>query len=220
MKGINNFAFTSFVLRAIATLRAISVPAIALTLSSTIATSGALAVEPVDLETGETEAFSVVLSDQNQKYVNDRNNAVGDEDDYFVSQWSLSGIRATFRDYPGQQRNSAFQPQICGFMGRGTNQCTPTLQRERTSLSPVDYTPSTIYFSLGDRTYRYTNGPVSRDLANALANVTSDTITIRVEFTEPGRDDLEVEIDANTVATWKTVFTRPNWWADRELEEN
>jgi hypothetical protein len=64
--------------------------------------------------------------------------------------------------------------------------------------------PNSISLAIAGKIYTYTDGPVSPELATALANAPSGNIAIRLIWDDGKTKD--TEIGKETVKAWKTVF--------------
>ncbi|MEM9538624.1 MAG: hypothetical protein AAGA60_03835 [Cyanobacteria bacterium P01_E01_bin.42] len=189
-----------------------------LALLSTTLTLPAFAVEPALVDYRDRVSWSEVeYSEFDGLYVNDRHTGIGGRRDYFVSQWSKSGIRLTVRDsfvasvsivsrvrYRSRRKYNHHRE-------RWETVSIPRTVRERVeNWSYNDYTPSAIHFIIDGDRYTYTEGEVSPELANALANAPIENMTIRLEFAETNQRDIkplmEVEIGKGTVRAWRQVF--------------
>lgn len=189
-----------------------------LALLSTASALPAFAVEPSLVNYGDRVSWSEVeYSNFDGLYVNDRHTGIGGDRDYFVSQWSKSGIRLTFRDsfiasvstvrrvrYRSRRRYNHRRDKWESIS-------FPVVVDERVAnWSYHEYSPDAIHFSINGEGYTYTEGEVTPDLANALANAPIENMTIRLEFSESNQRDLkpmmEVEIGKKTVLAWRKVF--------------
>ncbi|MBP0020246.1 MAG: hypothetical protein J7647_22160 [Cyanobacteria bacterium SBLK] len=189
-----------------------------LALLSTTSTLPAIAVEPALVNYSDRVSWSEVeYSNFDGLYVNDRHTGIGGDRDYFVSQWSKSGIRLTFRDsfiasistvrrvrYRSRRRYNHRRD-------KWERISFPVVVNERVAnWSYYEYSPSAIHFRINGEGYTYTEGEVSPELANALASAPIENMVIRLEFAESNQRDLkpmmEVEIGKRTVLAWRQVF--------------
>ncbi|WP_204102284.1 MULTISPECIES: hypothetical protein [Spirulina sp. CCY15215] len=203
-------------------------------LLSTVSVLPAFAVEPSLVNYGDRVSWSEVeYSEFDGLYVNDRHTGIGGDRDYFVSQWSQSGIRFTFRD--NFVASISIVPRIEYQSRRHYNHRTdewedisvPETVNERVeNWGYRDYSPTVIHFSINGEQYSYTEGKVSPELANALANAPAKNMKIRLEFSDTPQYDLkplmEVEIGQKTVLTWRKVFavSRDRTEVERTINRN
>lgn len=203
---MNRIAFAPRPGRAIAAL---------LALTSAFTTSAAQAIEPALIRYDASGPWSSVeYSEFDGLYVNDRHDGIGGENDRIVTQWSRTGIRATFRDYsiagytivPRTHYES--ERYYSHHAQRWLYRRIPYTVYERVpQWTYEDRIPTAIRFAIDGEQYTYTEGPVSPELAAALASAPPGNLRIRLEFGDQMQH--EVKIGAGTVRAWQRVFGEP-----------
>jgi hypothetical protein len=123
----------------------------------------------------------------------------------FVSSWAKSGIRATY---------TQVRTELVGY--RTYDWSRPVFRGYRKFLEPyyatepvyqryfLGSTPDAIKFALNGQIYTYESGPISPELATALASAPSQNLTIRLVWNDGMTKD--VEIGRGTVDAWKEIF--------------
>lgn len=178
--------------------------ALGLTLSLWAGSKG-LAIEPTSVDQGSDVAWSQVVNNPfDGKLVYDKNFGNGFA---FVSSWSWQGIRGTYTRY---------WSEVVGYqtVWRTRSIYDGYYRRRRTvyyqDQEPIyrNYSdpksPQSILIALKDQVYTYDGGPVTPELATALASAPPGNVKIRLVWAD-GRT-LDMEIGAGTVEAWKTIF--------------
>lgn len=157
--------------------------------------SSALAVQPASISANANVAWSRVVDNPfDGRVVYDRNY----KNDYvLVTSWSKSGIRATYTQI-GTTLIGYSRP-LYGFRLGFFPDREPVYQ---TSL--IEAVPSSITIALNGKLYTYENGPVSPELATALANAKPGNVKIRLTWRDGVTRD--TEIGRGTVEVWRTIF--------------
>lgn len=168
----------------------------------------ALAVAPASVDAGDNVAWSKVVENPfDGKVVYDRNYKSGF---VFVSSWSKNGIGVTYN-----RIGSRFIGYDTGFgySGFGFGRYRKGFGLGLGLFSDVEpvynyylteSVPNSLSLAISGKIYTYTDGPVSPELAAALANAPSGNIAIRLIW-DDGRTK-DTEIGKDTVKAWKTVF--------------
>ncbi|XHX76930.1 MAG: hypothetical protein RBJ76_21190 [Stenomitos frigidus ULC029] len=178
-------------------------------LSLTVSTAApALAVAPAAVDAGDNVAWSKVVENPfDGKIVYDRNYKSGF---VFVSSWSKNGIGVTYNRIGS--RLIGYSTGV-GYSGFGFGHYRRGLGLGLGLFSGADpvynyylteSVPDSISLAIGGKIYNYTDGPVSPELAAALANAPSGNIAIRLLWNDGRTKDTEIGKD--TVKAWKTVF--------------
>ncbi len=198
------------------------VTAIALSLATTLAATGARAMEGALIRYNSGGPWSSVeYSEFDGLYVNDRHDGIGGQRDYIVTQWSRAGIRATVRDY--RVVGHTVVPRVRYVRRRYYNhhakrwiyRRVPEVIHERVpEWAYTDRIPTEIQFAIDGEQYAYTEGPVAPELAAALANAPRGNMRIRVKFEDGSAQ--QVDIGSGTVRAWRRVFGEPP--APEEIE--
>lgn len=168
--------------------------------------SRAAAVQPAPIDANSDVAWSRVTENPfDGKIVYDRNYK---SDFVFVSSWSKGGIRATYSllraELIGYQTTWWNRPFYWGY-GRYNRVLEPFAYDEPVYRSYlIGGAPDVIKFALNGQIYTYENGPVSPELAMALAGAPAKNLTIRLEWNDGTTKD--VEIGKGTVNAWKEIF--------------
>ncbi len=159
------------------------------------AASPALALQPASISANANVAWSRVVDNPfDGKVVYDRNY----KNDYvLVSSWSKSGIRATYTQI-GTTLIGYARP-LYGFRLGFFPDREPIYQ---TSL--IEAVPSSMTIAINGKLYTYENGPVSPELAAALAGATPGNVKIRLVWRDGVTKD--TEIGRSTVEAWKAIF--------------
>ncbi|SRR5579883_658310 len=156
-----------------------------------------LAVQPASISASDNVAWSKVVDNPfDGKVVYDRNY----KDDFvLVSSWSKNGIGVTYirlhttligYDSYYSHHRRWFDP----FLDE-----TPIYRQYA-----VDSAPDSISLAINGKIYTYESGPVSPDLAAALASAPSGKVPIRLVWRDGRTKDTEIGKD--TVKAWKTIF--------------
>ena len=170
----------------------------------------ALAVPPATVEAGDNVAWSKVVENPfDGKVVYDRNYKSGF---VFVSSWAKSGIGVTYNRIGSKLigYDAGFGYSGLGFghhrrgfgLGLGLGlfaDADPVYRYYRT-----ESVPDSISLAIGGKVYTYTSGPVSPELATALASAPPGNIAIRLVWNDGSTKDTEIGKD--TVKAWKTIF--------------
>ena len=173
-------------------------------------TSPAFAVTPASVNANDTVAWSKVVENPfDGKIIYDRNYKA---DFVFVSSWSKNGIGVTYTqvkttviDYGYRRRGFGLGFGRFGRFGRfgGFGEFSndaPVYQRFAT-----ENVPDSISLAIGGKVYTYQNGPVSPELAAALASAPPENVKIRLIWQDGRTKDTEVGKDM--VRAWRTVFS-------------
>lgn len=174
----------------------------------------ALAVQPAPIGANDKVSWSRVVENPfDGKIVYDRNYT---NDFVFVSSWSKSGIRATYTQlnavlvgyeydyYPGYGRSGY------GFGRYGFGRYrwrdfdffpspTPIYRVQAT-----ESVPESIQLAINGTVYTYQSGPVSAELAAALASAPLQNMVIRLVW--PDGTTKDMTIGKGTVEAWRSVF--------------
>ncbi|XGV97143.1 MAG: hypothetical protein ACAF41_31030 [Leptolyngbya sp. BL-A-14] len=170
--------------------------------------SSALAVQPATVEASDNVAWSKVVENPfDGKVVYDRNYKSGF---VFVSSWSKNGIGVTYNrvrskiigyDAGFGYSGFGFGRHRDGFgLGLGLSSGVEPVYRYYLSES----VPDSISLAIGGKIYTYTSGPVSPELATALATAPPGNIAIRLIWNDGRTKDSEIGKD--TVKAWRTIF--------------
>lgn len=172
----------------------------------------AVAVQPAPVQLNSKVQWSKVVDDPfDGTVVYDRHYT---NDFAFVSSWSQQGIRATYTEFNSElvgYRTTWDTPSLCYGYGR---RCRYRWFEPDPIREPIyrrwstDRTPESILFAIHGQRYTYEAGPVSPELAAALASAPAGNMRIRLVWSDGGTTD--VEIGKGTVAAWKTLFNRPS----------
>ncbi|MBW4692404.1 MAG: hypothetical protein KME27_11630 [Lyngbya sp. HA4199-MV5] len=180
-------------------------------LSFTVCTAmPALAVQPATVEAGDNVAWSKVIDNPfDGKIVYDRNYKSGF---VFVSSWSKNGIGVTYNrigstliGYDGGfgRYGGGFGHYRRGFgLGLDFGLSSDVASVYRYYLT--ESVPDSISLAIGGKVYTYASGPVSPELATALATAPPGNIPIRLIWNDGKTKDTEIGKD--TVKAWKTIF--------------
>lgn len=158
--------------------------------------SPALAVQPAPISANANVNWSKVVNNPfDGKVVYDRNY---NSDYIFVSSWSKDGIRAT---YTQQDTELVGYDYHYGFGRRfwALPYAEPVYQAFYTNS-----VPDSISLAINGKVYTYQNGPVSPELAQALASAPLENIKVRLSWKDGTTKDTEIGKD--TVQAWKTIF--------------
>lgn len=165
----------------------------------------AVAVQPVSITASDRVEWSKVITNPfDGQIVYDRHTK---GDFVLVTSWARSGIRATYTqlrtELAGYQtiwRPAPFYSRHRRWwLGGGYTEEQPIYVRYG-----VDSVPTSIQFAINGQTFTYQEGPVTPELAAALATAPDRNMLIRLVWQDgPTRD---VEIGRGTVAAWKTIF--------------
>lgn len=179
-----------------------------------VTASPSLAVQPATVEAGDNVAWSKVVENPfDGKIVYDRNYKSGF---VFVSSWSKNGIGVTYNrigsrligydagfGYSGGYSGFGFGHHGRGLglgLGLGLYSGADPVYRYYLTES----VPDSISLAIGGKVYTYTSGPVSPELATALATAPPGNIAIRLIWDDGRTKDSEIGKD--TVKAWKTIF--------------
>lgn len=178
-------------------------------LSFTVSTAyPALAVAPAAVEANDNVAWSKVVENPfDGRIVYDRNYHSGF---VFVSSWSRSGIGVTYNRIGSRLigYDAGFGYSGFGFgrhrrgLGFGFGLFSDADPVYRYYLT--ESVPDSISLAIAGKVYTYTSGPVSPELANALASAPPGNIAIRLVWDDGKTKDTEIGKD--TVKAWRTVF--------------
>jgi hypothetical protein len=168
------------------------------------------AVQPVAINANDNVDWSKVVENPfDGRVVYDRNY---NRDFVLVSSWSRNGIRATYsvlqssvvgyQGYGYPRFGFGFGRGYRHFGGFGLGLFAPAEPVYQNYL--VAAAPDSITFSINGRSYTYENGPVSPELAAALASAPSKNMLIRLAW--KNGDTRDVEIGRGTVNAWKQIF--------------
>ncbi len=162
------------------------------------------AVQPAPISGNARVEWSKVINDPfDGKIVYDKNFT---DDFEFVSSWSKSEIRATYTQFRSE------------FVGYRTIWRTRTYYdkhgKRRYDRYPdqepiyrrysIKSTPEAIKFAINGQIYTYKEGPVSPELAKALASAPLQNMVIRLIWSDGRIQDME--IGRGTVEAWRTIF--------------
>ncbi|HIK15338.1 MAG TPA: hypothetical protein IGS53_08655 [Leptolyngbyaceae cyanobacterium M33_DOE_097] len=164
-----------------------------------------LAVQPASVRANDDVAWSEVVDNPfDGLIVYDRNY----KDDFvFVSSWSRQGIGVTYTRInsvlAGYDYGSSFGYGFGydSFSRYRFTQRTPIYQRY-----VIDDVPDSISLAINGNIYTYESGPVSPELAAALASAPIENVKIRLRWKDGTVRD--TEIGRNTVRAWRTIFGR------------
>ncbi|MEE3718844.1 hypothetical protein V2H45_19040 [Tumidithrix elongata RA019] len=163
------------------------------------------AVQPASVDQHADVSWSRVIDNPfDGRIVYDKNYT---DDFAFVSVWSKQGIRATYTRYwkvvdgykPVWRTRRVYSHHEGKYIDREYQDREPVYRQLSEDLSPRE-----ILFAIRGKVYRYEDGIVEPELANALANAPSGNMTIRV-ILQNGKT-FETEIGSDTVEAWKTLF--------------
>lgn len=172
--------------------------------------SPAFALQPASVRANDDVAWSKVVENPfDGQIVYDRNY----KDDFvFVSSWSRQRIGVTYTqvnsvllgyDYGSSVGYSDFSKYRRRGLGLGLGflfgQRSPIYRRDVT-----DNVPDSISLAINGNVYTYEDGPVSPELAAALASAPPQNIKVRLKWKDGTVRDTEIGRD--TVRAWKTIF--------------
>lgn len=170
----------------------------------------ALAVQPATVEANDNVAWSKVVENPfDGKIVYDRNYKRGF---VFVSSWSKNGIGVTYNRIGSTligyeagfgYYGGGFGHRRRGFglgLGLGLGSEVEPVYRYYLTES----VPDSISLAIGGKVYTYDSGPVSPELATALASAPPGNIAMRLIWKDGRTKDTEV--GKETVKAWKTIF--------------
>ena len=174
-------------------------------------TAPALAVAPASVDANDHVEWSKVVENPfDGKIVYDRNYSSGF---VFVSSWAKSGIGMTYNRIGakligydagfghGGFGSFGFGHYRRGFgVGLGLGYDADPVYRYYITES----VPDSISLAIAGKVYTYSSGPVSPDLAAALASAPPEKIKIRLVWKDGNTKDTEIGKD--TVKAWKTIF--------------
>jgi hypothetical protein len=171
----------------------------------------ALAVPPATVEAGDRVAWSKVVENPfDGKIVYDRNYKSGF---VFVSSWSKNGIGVTYNRIGSKLIGYEAGFGYSGLGGFGLGHHRRGFGFGLGLFSDADpvyryyiteSVPDSISLAIAGKLYTYTGGPVSPELATALANAPPGNIALRLIW-QDGRTK-DTEIGKDTVKAWKTIF--------------
>ncbi len=163
------------------------------------------AVEGFKNPTGEIQWSKVMNDPIEGATVYDRNDGI-------ASSWSKVSIRFTYSysySVPDGYTTQTYQEQVyegqdeeTGNARYRTENRTRDVQLYRTEYS--NDIPTALQFSIGGKDFTYTSGPVSPELATALANAPDRKLRLKMVWAN-GKTTKAV-IGKNTVRTWKAIF--------------
>lgn len=180
--------------------------------------SPAFAVTPASVNANDNIAWSKVVENPfDGKIIYDRNYK---SDFVLVTSWSKNGIGATYTQVRAAVINYGYRSSyhrrgfrfggFGGFGGFGRSgrfggfgeffNDEPVYQRFTT-----ENVPDSINLAINGKVYTYQNGPVSPEIAAALANAPPENVKIRLIW-QDGRTK-DTEIGKDTVRAWRTVFS-------------
>ncbi len=178
--------------------------------------SPVLAVAPAPVDANDNVAWSKVVENPfDGKIVYDRNYKSGF---VFVSSWAKSGIGVTYNRIGSRLIGydagfghsgfglsgfglSGFEHYRRGFgLGLGLFSDADPVYR----YYIIENVPDSISLAIAGKIYTYTSGPVSPELATALASAPPGNIAIRLLWNDGRTKD--TEIGKETVKAWKTIF--------------
>jgi|GEM_PF-359104 len=133
----------------------------------------------------------------------------------FVTSWSRQGIKATYTEYWSEVvgYRQVWKSRRVRYHNNRREQYRnydryiderypyqePIYDRRWRSKSP-----KSLMFAINGEIYTYTNGEVDRQLAEALANAPTGTMTVRAVWDNDSTSDFP--IGGGTVEAWKNVF--------------
>lgn len=173
--------------------------------------SPASALQPASVRAGDDVAWSKVVENPfDGRIVYDRNYK---NDFVFVSSWSRQGIGVTYTQVnsvlvgydssPGFEYGFGYGLSRHRRRGLGLGlllgQRMPIYQRYVT-----DNVPDSLSLAINGNVYTYEDGPVSPELAAALASAPPTNIMVRLKWQDGTIRDTEIGRD--TVRAWKTIF--------------
>jgi hypothetical protein len=163
------------------------------------------AVEAFNNPAGEIQWSKVVSDLAEGPIVYDRNDGI-------FSSWSKTAIRFTYSysyGVPDGYTTEYYQEEVyegqdeqTGNAKYRTENRERQVRRYRTEFS--NDIPTAIQFSIGGKDFTYTSGPVSPELATALANAPDRKLRLKMVWAN-GKTTKAV-IGKNTVRAWKQVF--------------
>ncbi len=165
-----------------------------------------IAVQPAPIEGNAKVQWSKVVNDPfDGTVVYDKNFDPSDHGFTFVTSWSTGGIRATYTSY-----DSDVVGYTTVWRSRWINRKGKRFEERYSEQEPIyqytrfDDTPKAILFAVNGQRYTYEDGPVTAELAIALASAPPGNMRIRLMW-ENGKTK-DIEIGKGTVDAWKTIF--------------
>jgi hypothetical protein len=172
-------------------------------LSSTCVTR---AVEPVTIDEKSRVNWSSPINDEFDGLIVYDKHSVDDQT--IVSSWSKQAIQLTvskeFSQLTGYRRVRPSKTSKDTKISKDPDNCTYEEEPIYTKYTQ-NYRISNITISINGQLYKYYQGAVSRQLAQALANApTSKNVRIRI-LTDNGFT-VDSEIGVGTVKAWRQIF--------------
>ncbi|UBF24751.1 hypothetical protein K9N68_24225 [Kovacikia minuta CCNUW1] len=164
----------------------------------------AFAVEPAPIgENDKVQWSKVVENPFDGKIVYDKN---FNDNLVFVSSWSKGGIRATY---------NRIESRLVGYRTVWHTRTVHRKHRKYEERYPerepiyqkyrVEQPIKSLQFAINGQIHTYDEGPVSPELATALASAPAGNMLIRIVWRKGGTQDME--IGKGTVQSWKTIFS-------------
>lgn len=167
----------------------------------------ALAVQPAPIQSDAKVQWSQVIKDPfDGLVVYDKNFNPANYGYNIVSSWSMSGIRLTYTRYNSDivGYNSVWKTRwVHRKKGKGYEE-RYLAQEPIYRHTRIDRTPDAIQIAIKDTVYTYNQGPVTPELAAALASAPPENVRIRLVW--DNGETLNTEIGKGTVEAWKAVF--------------
>ncbi|MEI6329169.1 MAG: hypothetical protein WCP16_08050 [Pseudanabaena sp. ELA645] len=178
-----------------------------------VITPSAFAVSPVSINQDANVPWSSAIENPfDGKLVYDKHF----EDSFaFVTSWSKQGIKATYTEYWSEVvgYRQVWKTRRVRYHNnhRGQYRNYDHYIDERYPIQEPIYdrrsrskSPKSLMFAINGEIYTYTSGEVDRQLAEALANAPTGTMTVRVVWDNDSTSDFP--IGGGTVEAWKSVF--------------
>jgi hypothetical protein len=163
------------------------------------------AVEAFSNPAGEIQWSKVVGDLAEGPTVYDRNDGV-------FSSWSKTAIRFTYSysyAVPDGYTTENYEEQVYDGQDEQTGNARYRTENRQREVPLYRYetsndVPTSLQFSIGGKDFTYTSGPVSPELATALANAPNRKLRLKLVWGN-GKTSKAV-IGKNTVRAWKQVF--------------
>ena len=178
-----------------------------------VITPSAFAVSPVSINQDANVPWSSAIENPfDGKLVYDKHF----EDSFaFVTSWSKQGIKATYTEYWSEVvgYRQVWKTRRVRYHNnhRGQYRNYDHYIDERYPIQEPIYdrrsrskSLKSLMFAINGEIYTYTSGEVDRQLAEALANAPTGTMTVRVVWDNDSTSDFP--IGGGTVEAWKSVF--------------